>query len=90
MVATITKWWSGGEGGLSGLCIESRLGGTYVIDVTSGAIAAPQGGNVASPMSGGTRLNAIQKTALIGATLLIDFTYYQVQNESHHSTGPSM
>ena len=84
MVATITKWWSGGVGGLKGLWIEGHLGGTYVIDVTNGAIAAPQGGvNAVTPMSGGTRLNAIQKTALIGATLLIDFTYYQYQKDNN-------
>ena len=82
MVGTITKWWSGGVGGLQGCWIEGQLGGTYVIDVTNGAAAAG-GVNAVNPMSGGARLNAIQKTALIGATLLIDFTYYQIKRDNN-------
>ena len=67
---------------MQGCWIEGQLGGTYVIDVTNGAVAAG-GANAVNPMSGGARLNAIQKTALIGATLLIDFTYYQIKRDSN-------
>ena len=69
---------------MKGCCIESHNASTYVIDVYNGATAAPQGGtNAVTPMSGGTRLNAIQKTALIGATLLLDFTYYQIKKDNN-------
>ena len=38
-------------------------------------------------MSGENRLGAIQKTALIGATLLIDFAYYLPQPIRERSVG---
>ena len=73
MVANITKWWDGRneEPDPCEKCMGyyfknsyERRPNAYVIDVYN------------EGMPGEYRLDAIQKTALIGATLLIEFTYY--------------
>ena len=51
---------------------NERCPNAYVIDVYNGG------------MSGENRLSAKQKTALIGATLLIEFTYYLPEPESRN------
>ena len=52
-----------------------RRTNAYVIDVYN------------ERMSGENRLGAIQKTAFIGATLLIDFAYYLPQPIPDHNRG---
>jgi hypothetical protein len=89
LVANITKWWDGPKEEpndcMGCICTpdpqsEIRRPNAYVIDVYN------------ERMSGENRLGAIQKTALIGATLLIEFAYYLPQpiprNESYASKWP--
>merc|ERR1711917_105468 len=74
LVANITKWWDRPnqkpnecEKCFGCMCTEvhaPRHPNAYVIDVYN------------ENMSGENRLGAIQKTALIGATLLIEFAFY--------------
>ena len=71
MVANITKWWDGPRWWDSPQQRSRR--NTYVIDVYN------QG------TSGEDRLSAMQKTALIGATLLLEFAYYLPEPESEQT-----
>ena len=69
-MATITKWWTKPESEPEKLCC------TYVIpDLRTEPNA------YVIDIINGCQLDANKKTALIGAALLIDFTYYLPQTE---------
>ena len=81
MVANITKWWAGGKSGFEGCCIEGQNASTYVIDIL-GAESAGKSIPGFSDNVGGGRLDVKQKSALIGATMLIDYSFYQLKDNS--------
>lgn len=75
LVGNITKWWAGGKTGIEGCCIESANASTYVIDIING-----KPGPIPTDLtftSTKTIMDAKQKSALIGVTLLIDYSFYQ-------------
>ena len=78
LVATITKWWTLPESKPQKLCC------CYVY-----ADSRTEPNAYVIDIINGGQLDANKKTALIGAALLIDFTYYLPQIEtqgSHNST----
>jgi len=79
LVATITKWWGGGKSGMAACCLEGTNASTYVIDIPNSAYNVNTTFSQATSQSG--RLDTKQKSALIGATLLIDYSFYQVKQD---------
>jgi len=83
LVANITKWWAGGKSGLEGCCIEGQNASTYVIDILGAGSAGKQMPTPGySEGFGGSTLDIKQKSALIGVTMLIDYSFYQIKDDS--------
>lgn len=81
LVANITKWWAGGKSGIEGCCIEGQNASTYVIDTLGGGSADKKLPGY-SDGAGGQSLDTKQKSALIGVTMLIDYSFYQMKDNS--------
>ena len=83
MVANISKWWAGGKSGLEGCCIEGQNASTYVIDILGAGSAGKQMPTPGySKGFGASTLDIKQKSALIGVTMLIDYSFYQIKDNS--------
>ena len=76
LVATITKWWTKPESEPQKLCC-----GYILPDLRTEPNA------YVIDIINGCQLDANKKTALIGAALLIDFTYYlpRIQSQNNHN-----
>ena len=82
LVANITKWWAGGKSGFEGCCIEGQNASTYVIDILGANSPGKPVPGYSESFGGRSRLDTKQKSALIGAAMLIDYSFYQMKDDS--------